>query len=107
MRGLFGTWLVVVAAFGAGACGDEEDRLSQAEFEEEGNAICAEGNAQIEELFVELPQDRAPTVEEVEEFFPAFIDNIRGQIDGVADLNPPEEIQDEVDAFIEEAPRSP
>lgn len=85
------------------ACGDGEQRLSQAEFQEQGNAICAAAIAQAEELFAGLPQDRQPTAEEVEEFFPEFIQISRGQIDDIAALNPPEDIQDEVATFIDDA----
>jgi hypothetical protein len=104
MRRLSVLSVLALAALVGGGCGDdEEERLSQADFEAQANAICAEGNQEIEALFEELPQDQAPSEAELEPLYDDFIDNVRGQIDAVADLRPPEDIQDDVDAFLDDA----
>ena len=55
--------IVALAAFGAG-CGDDEDSgdsgssgetLTKAEYLEQGNAICAKYNRQLDDLFPQAP----------------------------------------------------
>jgi hypothetical protein len=94
---------VLVLGLGLAACGDDEERLSQDEFVEQGQAICREGNEEIEALFADLPQDEIPTEEELEPLFDDFVSNVRGQIDDIDELSPPEDIEDDVDAFVSDA----
>jgi hypothetical protein len=87
------------AALLAAGCGGEE-RLSQEAFQEQGNAICAKYDSQIEDI-------ATPTsVEEV----PAYVDKalpiVERQIDDMKELNPPEEDQEAFDDMIAEGEKT-
>jgi hypothetical protein len=86
-------------ALAASACGGEE-RLSQEEFRQQGNAICAKYDKQIEDI-------GTPTsVEEV----PAYVDKalpiVERQIEDMKELNPPEADQETFDEMIAEAEKT-
>jgi hypothetical protein len=98
MRGAL-TLVAGAAAFVAAGCGGE-GRLSQADFQEQGNAICAKYDRQIEDI-------GTPTsVEEV----PAYVDKalpiVERQIDDMKELNPPEDDQETFDDMIAEAEKT-
>jgi hypothetical protein len=104
---------VVVGALllvGAAACGgdDDGDALSQEEFVRQGNAICAEGNetldAAIEEAFGDLQEGEEPSADEIAEVFQeSGIPSIQKQIDDLGDLEPPENMSDDVDQLLDDA----
>lgn len=99
--------LLGLASVGA-ACGDDDDdgggeALSEAEFLEQGNAICAAGSEELDEAF-EGAFESTPTAEGVKEFFDdVVIPNIRDQIDAIRDLGAPDEIDGGVDSFLDGA----
>lgn len=103
MRRLTVLAAAALSLLGLASCGDDEDRLSEAEFQEQANAICAEGNEEVDALFEDLPQDEPPSEEALEPLFDDFVENIRGQIDDVDELSPPEELEDDVDTFLSDA----
>jgi hypothetical protein len=87
------------AALLVAGCGGEE-RLSQAEFQEQGNAICAKYDKQIEEL-------GTPTsVEEVPGYVNKALPIVERQIEDMKELNPPEEDQETFDAMISEGEKT-
>jgi hypothetical protein len=87
------------AALVVAGCGGEE-RLSQAEFREEGNAICAKYDKQIEEI-------GTPTsVEEVPAYVNKVLPIVERQIGDMKELNPPEEDQEAYDDMIVEAEKT-
>ena len=93
------TLAAAAAALVAAGCGGEE-RLSQEDFQEQGNAICAKYDKQIEEI-------GTPTsVEEV----PAYVDKalpiVERQIGDMKELNPPEADQEAFDEMIAEAEKT-
>ena len=84
-------------------CGDDGvERLSEAEFLKQGNAICAESNARMEkkgeETFGAL--DGPPTAEDIAPFADYLVDEVDQQISGVEALVPPEDLQDEMDEVL-------
>ena len=107
------TLMILMAALGVslvtGACGDDEvERLTQAEFVEQGNAICKAGNDRIEaageDLFGDATEENPPPEEAVTSFIEdTLIPEVEKQIDDIDALNPPEDIEGDVDAAIAEA----
>jgi hypothetical protein len=86
-------------ALAAAGCGGEE-RLSRAEFQEQGNAICAKYDKQIEEI-------GTPTsVEEVPEYVNKALPIVERQIEDMKELNPPEEDQEAYDEMIADAEKT-
>ena len=91
------------------ACGGDDgggERLTQEEFEEQGNAICESHNADMEAAFTEQfgEAEQEPSADEVE----AFIDDeivplIEDQISELRDLNPPEDIEGDFESLLDDA----
>jgi plastocyanin len=97
--------IVAVVGFVAAGCGDDAERLSQAEFLEQGNAVCAGGNERIDEMFeatFESEQDFEDEAKQ-ETAKAALEDDIQSQIDDIDDLEPPEDIEDAVDSLVDSA----
>ena len=103
MRRLASVSVTAVLVFAAAACGDDEDRLSEEEFQDQANEICEDGSAEQEEILEALEDVESPTVEDVEPIFDDLVENIRDQIDAVDALVPPEDIEDAVETFNEDA----
>jgi len=104
MRKMMLALLATVALVGAGCGGDDEEAeaLTKAEFIEQGNAICAEGNKEIEAAAQEFPDE--PSESEVETFASdTLVPNIQEQIDGLRDLGPPEGDEDTVEEITSSA----
>ena len=106
MRRLTAVVLTASLALLGAACGDDEERLTAEEFEAQANEICRQGSEDIDRLFEEQfgELEEEPPAEEAE----AFIDDeiaprIQQQIDDLRDLNPPEDIEDEVEELLDEA----
>jgi hypothetical protein len=85
------------------ACGDDEETLTTDEFVEQADAICAAGTTELDDAFAELygPSGEEPTPEQQT----AFVEDtvaplIQGQIDSGEALNPPEDLQDEVEQWL-------
>jgi hypothetical protein len=104
------TWnraVVVFSALGllASGCGDDEERLTEEAFLEQGNAICEAGNERIDALFEETFQGEADFEddEKIAEFKAALESDVQGQIDDLGELEPPEELEDDVESLLENA----
>lgn len=83
-----------VAVIGIAGCGGGDDAaLSRDEFVTQANAICAAGNAKISAA---VPTDGPPG----QELYEAVVDETQHTIDGVAALEPPEDMASDVDAMI-------
>jgi hypothetical protein len=88
--------------------GDSSDTLTETEFEEQANAICEEGNAEIDagadETFSDVPSGEAPSeVEQTAFVEDVVVPGVQDQIDGIRALAAPEDIQDDVDAAMDDA----
>ncbi|MEX2195640.1 MAG: hypothetical protein WD844_10175 [Thermoleophilaceae bacterium] len=113
------TITLLVAALAAAsllaACGGDDDdgdggeqALSKAEYIEQGDAICAEGDREIEqaaeETFSDLEQGEQPSVEEIGEFGQeTVLPSLQRQIDRLRELPAPGGDEDEVTAIYDAA----
>jgi hypothetical protein len=85
------------------ACGSDS-ALSESEYLQQGNAICEKSAAQIAEATKTLPTDRPPTVDEFNKVAnDTLLPNIRKQIDDLAKLDPPSNLDDAADQMITSA----
>jgi hypothetical protein len=106
MKGL--TVLAAMAVIGVvfAGCGDDDgEALSEDEFLRQGNTICAEGEEEIvgaaEELF---GGGEEPTAEQISDFWNDVVrPRTQEQIDGIDDLEPPEDMQADVDELVDTA----
>jgi hypothetical protein len=98
--------VVLVAVAGlvfVGCGGDDEERLSSAEFKTQANEICTEGSKELEEAAKKFG-DEQPTDEELEQFLEEdFKPNINQQLDDLEELAPPEDVEEEFDEVIADA----
>lgn len=88
------------------ACGDDEETLTTEEFLDQGNAICEAGTAENDQAFQEaFPSGSTePTPEQIATVVADSVaPNIQAQIDDLEALNPPEDLQDDVDQMLAEA----
>ena len=103
--------LFAIAALVAG-CGDDKEStesggsdsppLTKAEFLEQGNAVCAEGNEAIDAAAADLNQNSPQ--QEIEAFASeTLVPEVQKQIDGLSELSPPEGDEAQVEAIIEAA----
>ena len=88
--------LAVVSLLSVAACGDDGDQLSEEEYLAQANEICAESNAEFEEL--EFPS--AP--EEFDVWLVSFREIFRDQFDRIRDLNGPGDLEADVNAVIDD-----
>ncbi len=104
-------WVAIITATGLllSSCGGD-DRLTREEFLTQGNAICSQGNARIdaaaEEAFGGLSQDERPSDEQLQGFFNTLVAEIQGQLDAIGELNPPEDLEADVDNLLQVAQTS-
>ena len=106
MKRITGALCVVALAFvGAGCGGDDEEKLSAADFKSQGNAICKKGNDELDAAASKAFQEgKEPDKETVRTFLKdEAIPNIRKQIDAIDDLAAPDELSDRVDDLVAEA----
>ena len=87
------------------ACGGddeepEEARLSEEEFVDRGNAICVDSDERLQELFGDLPTDRVPTGEELDDALEQALPELERVFDELEALRPPEELQPELDRLV-------
>jgi hypothetical protein len=101
--------LLVAAAALIGGCGDDEEgesggasdsgSLTKAEYLEQGNAICAKYNKQLDQLFPQIPG--APGSASFDSFTEQqIIPILETQIESVEALPAPEGDEEEVDAIF-------
>jgi hypothetical protein len=106
-------WLLVaVMAMGliAAGCGDDDDggddggeALSKEEYLAQGNAICKEGDAEINAAFEQAFGNSQPTPEQIESVVTeTMIPNIQAQIDDLRE-GIPEGDEDQVNEMLDEA----
>jgi hypothetical protein len=78
------------------ACGGGNDRLSEPEFRERANAICADFERQIDAL------SEPSSAEEVERFAAQASDLARRGVDELRALEPPAALEEDYDRFLDE-----
>jgi hypothetical protein len=111
MRRRIGAGLASLALAGTIVAGTavaaSAEPLSSGEFKKQANAICAEGNKQIdaaaEQAFAGLSRNQKPTVEQLTAFAAVAIPNVEQQIDAVAALEAPKSLQAKVKKLVKAA----
>ena len=88
--------VILALALVAAACGGGGDRLSEGEFRERANAVCADYEQQIDAL------SEPTSPEEVERFAARATQLARSGVGELRELEPPEELDDEYDRFLAE-----
>ena len=88
------------------ACGEDEETLTTEEFLEQGNAICEVAAAEVDAAVDAAAAEEFPEGE-VPEAPVSFVDVaapiIQEQLDDLGALNPPEDLQGDVDEMLEAA----
>jgi len=95
--------VAVVGISGVAGCGGDDGddaALSRDEFVTQANAICATGNAAIEAGFTAGGPPGPPSGAAAERLYETVVTETQRSIDGVAALEPPEDMRDDVDALI-------
>jgi hypothetical protein len=92
-----GVWTLAtgVAVLAMAGCGGE-DALTEAELREQGNAICARYDKQIDEIPV------PSAVEEIPAYVTKAAPIVEDEIEALKDLNPPDDDQETFDQLIAE-----
>ena len=110
MRHLAAVVIGVAMVVALPACGgDDDDALTATEFKKQANAICEQGSKEIEkaatDAFADLGANQQPDPDspEAKKFLDAFVDNIDGQLNDIDDLQPPKELEDDVDDLLDTA----
>ena len=94
MRGSVAAVLGGLALLAAGCGGGGEEPLSQAEFQSQANAICAKYEKQLNAL-------GAPSsIDEIPDLVQQALVILNKEIDEIAALNPPDELQSDFDKLI-------
>ncbi|MDP9228733.1 MAG: hypothetical protein M3M99_06705 [Actinomycetota bacterium] len=107
-------WLLALAlAIGliAAGCGDDDDdgdsgdALTKQEYIAQGNAICEQGDQEIEAAFEQAaPANTQPTPEQIESVVTeTLIPSVQGQIDDLKALPAPEGDEDTLNAIYDDA----
>ena len=96
------TFIALVLAVGAtaSACGGGDDRLSQEEFRQQANAICAKYDAKIQAL----GSPASPS--EIPDFVRRGIPLLRQGIAELRALKPPAELEGDVDRMLDETAKA-
>ncbi|MEO8289648.1 MAG: hypothetical protein ABI649_01470 [Gaiellaceae bacterium] len=90
----------VLALLASGCGGDGGGRLSQSEFQSRANAICAKYQKQLDAL--QEPQ----SLDEIPDLVDQALAIIDQEIEEIAALNPPAELQSDFDLMIEQAEKT-
>jgi hypothetical protein len=94
MRGSVAALVGVLALLAAGCGGGGEEPLSKAEFQSQANAICAKYEKQLNAL-------GAPSsIDEIPDLVQQALVILNKEIDEIAALNPPDELQSDFDKLI-------
>jgi hypothetical protein len=92
--------LVLAAAATASACGGGDDRLSQDEFRQQANAICAKYDEQI----TALGSPASPA--EIPEFVRRGVPILRQGIAELRALKPPADLEDDFNRMLDETAKT-
>lgn len=93
MRGSVAS-LVGVLVLLAASCGGGEEPLSKAEFQSQANAICAKYEKQLNAL------GTPSSIDEIPDLVQQALVILNKEIDEIAALNPPDELQSDFDKMI-------
>lgn len=106
--------LGVAAALALAACGDDDssdsssdsssEALTKTEFVDQANAICAEGNKEIDAGANEVFSGGKPSETDIETFVnDTLLPSVTDQVDQISQLPPPEGDEDQVQEILDAA----
>jgi hypothetical protein len=88
----------------SGASGASGTALTQDEWAQQADAICAAGDKEIDATGREIFGDQQPSQDEIDQFVTeTLVPSIQGQLDAIRALTPPEDIADDVTTFLDDA----
>ncbi|MGH3058306.1 MAG: hypothetical protein ACRDPP_08700 [Gaiellaceae bacterium] len=93
---VFLAFLTGAMGLAAAGCGGGDDRLTREELIEEADATCADFDRQIEEI------DEPESLDDIERYVQEIRPIVEEGTDELDALEPPEELRDEYDQWIEE-----
>jgi hypothetical protein len=96
MRGALAALVGVLLLLATGCGGSGGGRLSKEDFQSQANAVCAKYQKQLDALGTPTSLDEIPALVQ------QALGILNKEIDEVAALNPPEELQSQFDALIAE-----
>jgi hypothetical protein len=96
MRGALAALVGVLVLLATGCGGSGGGRLSKEDFQSQANAVCAKYQKQLDALGTPTSLDEIPALVQ------QALGILNKEIDEVAALNPPEELQSQFDALIAE-----
>ena len=99
-RALAALVLVPLLAVALASCGDDDERLSKPEFTKELNALCKERDKKTEPL---LDEQNFFNMKIGQKVWPKAKTVIDDYIDGVSDLEPPEDAEELIDSYLDDA----
>jgi len=103
MKATLAVSLGITLALTMAACDGGGERLTEEEFVTAANEACTEGNETIQEAADEISASgQQPGEEQLEGFIVSIVDAIQGQIDAIDELNPPEDMEEDVNALVAE-----
>ncbi len=103
MKTTMAALLGLIMALAMVACDGGGDRLTEEEFVTQANDTCKEGNEAIAEAAAEIgASGEQPSADQLEDFIVIIVEAIQGQIDDIAALAPPEDMEQDVNALIDE-----
>jgi hypothetical protein len=93
---VFFAFLTGAMGLAAAGCGGGDDRLTSEELVEQADATCADFDQRIEEV------DEPESPEDIERYVQEIRPIVEEGTDELAELQPPEELEDEYDQWIQE-----
>ena len=88
----------------SGASGVAGTALTEDEWIQQADEICAAGDKEIDQAGNELFGSQQPSQAEIEQFATdVLVPNVQAQLDAIAALTPPEEIADDVTQLLDDA----
>lgn len=83
-------------------CGDDDAGLTAAEFREQANAICAQGNQDIGEAAGPVFGNESATPDDLQSALDAIVSISNRQLDDIEALAAPADLEDDVAALVTE-----
>lgn len=91
--------ILLVPLLAVTGCGGDDDAPTREDYIAEADALCERLNEEIEEVNEQEPTD----VESLRELLDAGLDLTREGLEEFEEIEPPEELEDEVDEFLDTA----
>lgn len=92
---------ILLVTVGAACGSDDDDRLTEAQFRDKANAVCAAAETDLGPIFAEIfPKLDSATEAERQTATDGLLEVLGTEIDELAALKPPASIADDVDAML-------